>query len=287
MIETDEALVLQEVASAQVLRNLNNTCLIEKASRLPYCKKNILLAKIVFWDKVYAEIIDTLLRGIKQPNKCWNVNKDCLEYIKEKDLSNHLFAEFFFNFHEPLTLAFLRKLLRELGNGMPYLDKFHFVAKEMTELLNIAWIELDGLDISCESFGGEPMCPSFKTCGRPDCIDVNNIFFVMMNEEYAMEEGLFERILEVALEYLSRAKEKIIMIVDYRNLHSSKYIFGPKARKRYEMCMKVAEQVYFYHTKNISFASSNNDLAKFIIPDKKGLDNVISTWRAKYKNEVL
>ncbi len=52
MIETDEGLILQEVASAQVLRNLNNTCLIEKASRLPYCKKNILLAKIVFWDKV-------------------------------------------------------------------------------------------------------------------------------------------------------------------------------------------------------------------------------------------
>jgi len=280
MIETNEAQILNEVCSAQVLRNLNNTYLIEKATKMPYCKRNILLTKIALWDKVYADIIDLLIRG-GESHRAWNINRDCLNYIKDKNLSNASFAEFFFNFHEPLTLAFLRRLLRELNNGMPYIEKFHFVAKEMTELLNIARIELDGLNISCESFGGEPMCPSYDACGVPDCTDVDNVFFVMMNEEYAMEEGLFERILEIALEYLKRAKNKVIMIVDYKNMLKSSYEFGRKARARYDLCNAVVEQIYFYNTETILFASKNSDLVPYIIPDKKGLNNVINTWREK------
>ena len=280
MIDTSEGQILTTISSAQIIRNLNNTYLIERANKLPYCKRNILLTMIIYWDKVYAEIVDLLVREIEEPHRKWNVNLDCLEYLKTRNLSNPIFADFFFNFHEPLTIAFLKKVERELSNGMPYIKKFDFIAREMSELLNIASIELEGLNISCETFGGEPLCPSFISSEISDCDDVDNIFFVMMTEEYQIETGLFEEILDVAIGYLSLSVEKIIMIVDYKNMKSNDYEFGPNARARYEKCMKVVEQVYFYHCEgHAKFAKENCDLCKFIIPNKKGLDSVVSSWK--------
>ncbi len=282
MIETSEGKILTAISSAQIIRNLNNTYLIERANKLPYCKRNILLTMLVFWDTVYTDIVSTLVNNVKDSKRHWNVNSKCLDYIKQHRLANKFFTDFFFNFHEPLTLAFLRRLDRELGNGMPYIKKFDYVAKEMSELLNLACIELDGLSISCETFGGEPLCPSYLSCGINDCVDVDNVFFLMMNDEYKMEPGLFEDILDVAMSYLRLATDRVIMIVDYRNIHGDDYIFSVKARARYEKCMNVVEQVYFYHcVKNVSFARENSDLCKFIIPDKKSLNNVISNWKDK------
>ncbi len=280
MIDTCEGKILTAISSAQIIRNLNNTYLIGQAHKLPYCKRNILLTMIIFWDNIYTEIIELLMKKDLESSKVWNVKSCCLKYLTEHNLSNPFFAEFFFNFHQPLTLAFIRRIKRELNNGLPYIDKFKLVAEELTELLNIAYIELDGLDISCESFGGVPLCPSYLDHGKNDCVEANGVFFVLMNEEYIMEKGLFEKILDVALSYLKKANDKVLMVVDYKNMHGTNYIFGPNARNRYEKCMEVVEQVYFYNCDGIiSFASENNDLVKFAIPDKKSLKSLIKTWK--------
>jgi len=284
MNETFESKVLTAATSAQLTRNLGNTCLIHKANKLPYCKRNIMLAMITFWDKVYADIIDLLIRRSTNSNRKWNVDEDCLSYIKEKGLASFTFAEFFFNFHSPLSTAFIKHLKRELNNGMPYLEKFNFLARELNELLNLASIELEGLSISCETFGGEPICPTSKLYGVKDCADTDNIFFVMMNPEYHLEQGLFEEILGIALDYLNRAKDKVIMIVDFKNLNGTNNYFGPKARVKYNKCLDVVEQVYFYHCDgHMTFAPENEDLKRFVIPDKTTLDKVVAAWKNEQK----
>lgn len=272
--------ILQAIAASMVTRNLNCTAIIDKAQRLEYCKRNILLAKLAFWDKVYTDIIDVLIRQDYPSKREWNANAECLKYIKNNELSNPFFAEFFFNFHEPLTLAFLRRLKKQLSNGMPLEKKFQFVASEITELLNIAYIELQGMDISCESFGGDPICPRYLACGKKDCDNPSNVFFVMMNEEYKMELGLFENILAVAMRYLANTKEKVIMIIDYKNMIQTDYVFGPKARARYDYCLNVVEAIYFYNWKGgLTFGKEFKGLEPYLIPGKKGLNKVLKSWR--------
>ena len=274
--------ILKAMAEAQITRNLNCTALITKANSLEYCKRNILLTKIIFWDRVYSEIVDILINKPENPKRSLNANAACLKYIKDNELANPFFAEFFFNFHEPITLAFLRRLKAQLNNGMPYDKKFQYVANEITDVLNLAFVELQGLDISCEAFGGDPLCPTYRECNIKECNDPANIFFVMMNEEYKMEPGLFEEILAVAMRYLKQAKDKIIMIVDYKNMKQTDYTFGPKARARYDFCMQSVEQVYFYNWKaGMSFGEEFRGLEPYLIPDKKALNNLIATWKTK------
>ncbi len=220
------------------------------------------------------------MRQIQDPSIEWNVNADCKEYIYKHNLANKQFAEFFFNFHEPLTLAFLRRLKTQLGNGMQLCKKFQYVADEISNLLHLAYVELDGLDISCSAFGGDAIC--IKRTGSPysDCEDSANIFFVMMNDEYRMELGLFEKILDVAMKYLKKIDKKVLMIVDYRNMEQTDYTFGPRARARYEKCKDSVEQVYFYHWKaGLNFGNEFDGLEPYLIPDKAGLKRVIKAWK--------
>ena len=284
MIDSDEGRVLEGMTSAQITRNLNNSALIERARKLPYCKRNIMLTKIIFWDRVFSEVISSLISHIKNPKREWDVNARCLSYIVSNNLANPFFAEFFFNFHQPLTDAFLRKLKKELGNGMAYDEKFNYLAVELYELLNIALIELEGMEISCESFGGGPICPAYGACGRADCENSPNIFFLMMNEEYRIEENLFEKILDVAFSYLKRAKNKIIIVVDYKNINQQNYVFGAKARQRYDKSLEVVEAVYFYNwNRGLTFQNEFTGLEKFKIPDKKGLKRLVDSWSTQQK----
>ena len=280
MIDSDEGRILEGMTSAQITRNLNNSALIERARKLPYCKRNIMLTKIIFWDRVFSEVISALIGRVQNPQRKWDINDKCLEYIVENKLSNPFFAEFFFNFHQPLTDAFLRKLRKQLANGMPFDKKFNYLATELYELLNIGLIELEGMDISCESFGGGPICPTFEACRRQDCEHSPNIFFLMMNEEYRIEEGLFDKILQVAWDYLRKATNKIIIVVDYKNINQNKYVFGPKARQRYDKSLEVVEAVYFYNWNNgITFQDDFTGLERFLIPNRKSLQTLIDSWR--------
>ena len=279
MINTDNAKVLEAIASANVKMSLNITYLTERARKLPYCKKNILLTKIIFWNKIYNDIIKLLLDDYKSNRRNLDANPECLKYIIDNHLANKTFAEFFFNFHEPLTHAFLHRLDIELTNGLPYDEKFKLIASEISELLNLARIELEALDISCETFGGEPMCPSYKKCGVNDCIDASNIFFIMLNEEYLIEPDLFDKIVNKILAYLKVSKEDLLLIVDYRNIERNDYVFAEEGRKRYDKILPYVAGIYFYHTDKVTFAHCNKDLVKYIIPDKDSLKQLKESWR--------
>jgi hypothetical protein len=98
--------LLKNILSAQVSRNLNNTALIQKANNLPYCKKNILLTLLMFWDKVFTDITDILIHKRKDSKRCWNVNDECSKYILKHNLANETFTNFFFKYHKALTDSF-------------------------------------------------------------------------------------------------------------------------------------------------------------------------------------
>ena len=275
--------ILSFVASAQVSHNLNNVALIDKSKNLQYCKRNILLSKIIFWDQVFKSIATALLTGKKL--EMFDANQISQDFLmSNNNLACDKFVDFFFNFHQPITNAYLRKIERELSNGMPFDKKFQYLADEIGNLLNLSYVELEGLDISCASFGVEPSCPQYKATGESECSDPSNVFFVMMNNEYKMEQGLFEKILSIAMNYLKEAKEEIIMIVDYRNMEQTDYCFGKSGRARYEYCMQYVKQIYFYHWKGgLRFGKEFNGLEKFLIPDKTALKELIKLWKNEKK----
>ena len=281
MINNDNAQIVEAIASANINFSLKTVYLTERARQLPYCKKNILLTKIIFWTKIYNDIIKILLIDYQANRRNLNINIECLNYIINNHLANKYFAEFFFNFHEPLTQAFLKRLDKQLQNGLPYDQKFMLIATEIIELLNLARIELEGLDISCETFGGNPMCPAHTQCGVPDCADVSNIFFILLNEEYLMEPDLFDKIINQILAYLKIAKDDLLLIVDYRNIHRNDYIFAEKGRERYNRIINHVAGIYFYHADRVTFAHCNEDLTKYIIPDAKSLQKVKDIWKTK------
>ncbi len=278
--------VLRSILAAQVIRNLNSTALIQKAQCMPFCKRNIILAQVTFWDKVFADITDTLINGHVDSKREWDVNQQCLEYLKKQDLVHPQFADFYFNYHKPHALSFLRKLKKQLNNGMPYHKKFEYLAVELTELLNISQIALKGLQVSCSLFDNKPKCSEQNKCQTPECVSPANIIFVMMTNEYMIEKGVFEEILSISFKYLSQAREEFIIVLDYKNLDQSDYIFGEHARNRHNTCSKVAKAVYLYNwKKGMEFSNYFEGLEPYLIPDKNGLQKVIATW--KEKKEVI
>ena len=278
MINTEEGRLLGTILDAQITRNLNNTALIQKANRMPFCKKNIMLAKLFFWDKVFAEIMELLVLEKHDPNHIWNVNDKCLAYLKDNNLSNPYFADFFFNFHEPLTTSFIKKLQKQLNNGMPLLAKFNYLVTEMSELLNISQIELEGMKLSCQAFGGEPICPSYQRCGVQECHDPENIFFVMLSQDYLVDPEIFNEVLKITHEAFKRSSIPVIMIIDYRNINPNDYVFDVNAKTRYDKCLEFCEAVYLY-----KWANKDNfkGIEQFLIPDRKGLELVRGNWHKK------
>ena len=284
---------MQEIASAQVLRNTRLTYLIDQANRLNFCKRNIMLSKIFFWDLVLDDLISGLLR--KVPNKrSHNANETCIDFLRENSLSHPDFLEFFITLHEPLTLAFLKIIKREISNGLPISEKILLLVTELTELLNIAFIELEGMDINCDLFKSDPVCIKNlnhcdllsekweKKCLK-ECSDVSNVYTLIMCKEYFIETNLFDNIIKKVSDILF--KNDIIFVIDYYNM--KKYMDNYNWEKtggweRYKKSAHKMKGLYFYNTENfVDFGSKYEEIKSFIIPDKAGYDLVKKNWREK------
>lgn len=274
-------------SSVQSLTNksLRTAYLLSKAQRLPFCKRNILEAKILFWSWVYSDLTQRFICGVKNPSRTIDVNEKCKQYLLENKLANEKFVDFFFSFHAPLTSAFLKVLEKELSNGHPLAKKIELIGNELNELLNIARIELEGMRISCTSFGCLPMCPHFKETGISECeiYGIDNVFTLLINPEYYLEPNLFDDILK-SLEAIKNPDE-IIMIVDYRNMcaRQTKYSWEDEgAWERYQQCKKHVKEIYFYkYSPCVNFGRYQNQLTRVMIPSKELRKKVCNAWIEK------
>ena len=275
------AIDLQEIASAQVLRNTRFTYLIDQANRLPYCKRNILLTKLFQWDAVLEGLISRILQGIKGYDKDINVNNQCKRQLIENNLAQEDFVDFFFKMHEPLTCAFLKMIARETANGLPLPQKIKLIVTELTELLNISMIELEGMDISCKLFGADPLCPQFKECGIEDCQDVSNVYTLVMCQEYFLEDGLFDKIVSSVGNKVK--SEEVILIVDYRNMRDTMTSYDWEASggaERFSNSISLVKAIYFYHTVGfVDFGDHLEKISPYIIPNKEELERLKESWK--------
>lgn len=62
-------------------KNLKVIQLLNRASKLPYCKRNILKAKILFWSFIYSELTQRLVLGVEGCNRELNINERCKQFI--------------------------------------------------------------------------------------------------------------------------------------------------------------------------------------------------------------
>lgn len=269
------------------IKSLRTAFLLKKAQKLPYCKRNILEAKILFWSWVYSDLTQRFVLGVKNPSRELNANERCKKYLVENGLANEKFAEFFFAFHAPLTAAFLKILDHELSNGHTIEKKILLIGNEIVELLNIARIELEGMRMSCTAFGCTPMCPYFKETGHSECekYGIDNVFSLFINPEYYLEKGLFDNILNSL--NMIKTKDDIIMVVDYRNMcdRQKEYSWDSNgAWERYQKCKEHVKEVYFYHyAPCVSFGSHYDDLKPFLIPTKIARKEVCEKWSKERK----
>lgn len=275
---------LQKTLGAQVFRNTNMLYLSDRAAQLPFCKRNIMRVKLLLWDCVFNEFVERFIFKISQPIRNLNMNERCKQILLENNLSHSGFAEFFFAFHEPLTEAFLRLIENKTAAECSIDKKLNIVAQELTELLNIAWVELDGMRIDCELFGSAPICPMYKEHGKKECTKATNILTVMMTEDYYLEKDLFCKIIDAST-HLQQGKE-ILIVVNYGNFCRSikeKYNWIENGGfTRYEKCMKLVKQVYFYQWEEcVDFGGHTESLKSFMIPNKQGLYDLRDSWKNK------
>ena len=277
--------VFNEIIKSLNYKELKTVYLLSKAKDLAYCKRNILEAKILFWSFIYNELVQRILLNIENPHRNLNINKECKRFLLENNLANSKVLEFFFNMHEALTLAFLEFLEKELTNGHPIEKKVQIIEEELLELLNIAYIELEGLDIDCTAFGCSPICPKFKESGISECSTkgVNSIVTIYINPEYFRNSNIVPGIIS-SLKNLKKSKD-IILIIDYRNIcnRMDSYKWDEYgAWERYNACKEFVKEIYFYKVfPCVDFGSKYNELKKFIIPDKESKELLIKKWKNK------
>lgn len=275
--------VLNHILTAQATRNLNTTALIQKAQRLPYCKRNILLALLLFWDKVYTDVTDILVNKKKESRREWNVNNQCLEYLQNMQAGHPRIIEFFFTYHAALTNVFVDKVRKELKNGKAYHLKFQYLADELSELMNLAYLALTGLRFDCVTLGGTPVCIDAKQQWFSDCGVTDDMFVVLITEEHLRCPQLLQETVDAIYPYFQSLKKPMIAILDYRNVGSSNYVFGEKARKRYEQVRQVFKAVYLYNINQAMRLSRVDGIEQYIIPDKNGLRLVKKNWQDSRK----
>ncbi len=274
----------------EIIKSLNNKelktiYLLSKAKDLPYCKRNILEAKILFWSFVYNELVQRILLNIENPHRNLNINKECKRFLLENNLANQKVLEFFFNMHEALTLAFLEFLEKELTNGHPIEKKVQIIEEELLELLNIAYIELEGLSVDCTAFGCSPICPKFNGSGISECKEkgIDNVVTIYINPEYFRNEKIVPSILS-SIKKLKHSKD-IILIVDYRNICNRMKHYNwndTGAWDRYLLCKESVREIYFYKVfPCVDFGDNYDKLKKYIIPDKDSKELLIKKWKNK------
>jgi len=264
-------------------KQLKTSFLLSQANELAYCKKNILQTKILFWDFVYSDLIQRLILEVKKPHRELNVNEECKKYILDHHLANPKVTESFFAMHEPLTRAMLKVINKELSNGHTLERKVQIIEEELLELLNIALIELQGLDVDCTAFGCNPICPRYKTTGVSDCAarGVNNIITLYINPEYFLSDDILPSILE-NIGKLKNSKD-VVLIADYRNMckRLSKYNWEANGSfQRYLNCKSKLKEVYFYKTDPcVDFGKYRPQLEKYIIKNAEDKKKLIRNWK--------
>ena len=275
--------VFDNIIKSLNYKQLKSSFLINQAAELPYCKRNILRAKILFWDFIYSELAQRLILNVKGAHRSLNINNKCSEYLINNKLANPKVVDFFFAMHEPLTRAFLQVIQKELDNGHSLERKIEIIEEELLELLNIALIELNGLDVDCTAFGCTPICPRFQETGVSDCAarGVNNIVTVFVNPEYFLSDDILPGIL-ASIKKLKNAKD-IILLIDYRNmcLRMQTYDWESNgAYERYLICKQYVREIYFYKTNPcVSFGKYKDELNKYILKSEKDKKELIKNWR--------
>ncbi len=264
-------------------KNLKVIYLLSRANKMPYCKRNILKAKILFWSFIYSELTQRLILDIKKPERHLNINNECKDFLLKNNLANEKITNLFFAFHEPLTAAFLRFLEQELSNGHDFECKMRLIESELLELLQIAANELDGMSLDCTSFGCEPVCPMYKKSGISECEfqGVDHIFTLFVTPEYYLEQDLFDKLVD-NLELLKDVRETI-MIVNYRLMCDRfiKYNWDQEgAWARYTKLKSYVKEIYFYNFDNcVNFGKHTKEIKHLMIPNIDAKKELVKHWR--------
>ena len=281
-MESQSSDLLLRIAAGEVKKNLNMSALIHQSQRLQFCKRNIILASVTYWEGVHAEIVCLLTKEIKEPKRKLNPLPAIKDYLRKHNLCHPVFMEFFFDLYGVLVEAFLTKMMAELNNGMPLEKKFCYLAEELTELINIAKLELGGMEFSCASFGGEPICPNYQLCGHSDCGETPGIFHFYMTPEFSINPNIYHDILGHSIQYVRQAKSPMIMICDYRNMPIESCRFNKDSLKRFNILKDLLAGVYICRLPESAVdADILPEVAEWMIPDKAAYKKVVNTWQTR------
>jgi len=274
---------LNAMSSAYLLSSTRTIHLIDRAAKLPYCKRHILQTKILFWQKAILQLCERVVYGNTTDRRSIDMNDACRKFLLDNNLVHPDFVNFFFTLHEPLSNAFLKHIREVMDSGYSPERKVKYIIIELTELLNISRIELSGMDLSCDIFNKEPVCVNFNTCKIRECKKPSNVFTLVMCAEYFMEPGLFDKIIEnVGAQY---DLKDIVVVIDYQNMRSqmTKYNWANSGGKhRRETCMAFVKEMYYYNWEGfVLFGKYQKELAPVLLKNKKDYQVLKETWRDK------
>jgi hypothetical protein len=91
--------LLLRISEAEVKKNLNMSALIHQSQRMQFCKRNIVLASVSYWEHVYAEVLCLLTKEIEKPHRKLNPLPAIKAYLLKNDLCQPLFAELYFTIY--------------------------------------------------------------------------------------------------------------------------------------------------------------------------------------------
>jgi len=168
----------------------NNTLhwLLTKAAVLPECRKNILITKILCWDKH----ITLLAYDIISNRECsiYNVDFRCREFIEERKLANKNFIKFFFELHSGIAKFYTTKIEKVLISNLSSKVKITALFNLFCELMNITRIELENLDINCEIIGNNHICDDYMCKQQP------NIVTLMITPDHISDNKILDNVVE-------------------------------------------------------------------------------------------
>jgi len=249
-------------ANEIVRKNMTVAWLINRAKALPACRKNILITKILCWNKH----IDLLAYDIISQRECsiFDVNFRCQEFVEEYELANVNFTKFFFDFHEAIANFYLHRMETIIKGDMDIRTKITALFSTYTELMNISRIEVEGFDINCAVIGN-----NYK-CKENICKDQPNVITVMPTPESVGDPSVLEGYVR-SFQRITEC-EKVTVVVDYRNvcMYVDCYNWeGCGAWERYQNALKYVKAVYFYNYGCVNFGKYKEKLKPYFIRTEK------------------
>jgi len=248
------------------LKEVATLWLLGKASKLPFCRRHILVYKIVEWDNYITRLCLSIMHGHKIQRPVVNVNDRVKNFLLKSKQVNNNFLEFFFTFHRTISTRFENQILRIVESDYDLKTKVCSLFFLYRDLMNLTRIELEGFEIDCEVIGNNYICSNHECKTQP------NVITLMITPEYVEDKSIIESIIEVLERFIKPFS--IRLVIDYRNLCSyvSEYDWEKAgAYCRYKKCKKFVKDIYFYKTDCVNFGKYSDELRPYIIKNKKEL----------------